>query len=121
MQYDHSITSVRFWEELGRTFHGLGRDGSIRVIVLTSALPKYFTAGLDCMLLFKILSPVSIQVVDLLFSVRHAAATLKLTSDLDPARKAREHRDTILVRQYPFFSHPCFNIRTSASKPVYLK
>lgn len=37
----------RFWEELGEVFKRLGKDGDIKVIVLASSFPKYFTAGLD--------------------------------------------------------------------------
>lgn len=38
-----------FWEELGATFDKASLDGDIKAIVLASALPKAFTAGLDCM------------------------------------------------------------------------
>ncbi|PCH33020.1 ClpP/crotonase [Wolfiporia cocos MD-104 SS10] len=39
--------SQEFWTELGHTFDKIGREPSIRVVVLASALPKAFTAGID--------------------------------------------------------------------------
>ncbi|CCO34897.1 enoyl-CoA hydratase [Rhizoctonia solani AG-1 IB] len=36
-----------FWEELGSTFDTISRDGTVRVVVLSSSNPKIFTAGLD--------------------------------------------------------------------------
>ncbi|KAG8791507.1 hypothetical protein FRC16_000387 [Serendipita sp. 398] len=36
-----------FWEELKAVFEAASKDGSVRVVVLSSALPKLFTAGLD--------------------------------------------------------------------------
>ncbi|KAI0756167.1 ClpP/crotonase [Daedaleopsis nitida] len=36
-----------FWTELGRTFDAISEDGSIRAVVLASALPKLFSAGID--------------------------------------------------------------------------
>jgi len=37
-----------FWRELGSVFGSIAKDGDVRAIVLASALPKLFTAGLDC-------------------------------------------------------------------------
>jgi enoyl-CoA hydratase/carnithine racemase len=36
-----------FWRELGSVFGSIAKDGNVRVVVLASALPKLFTAGLD--------------------------------------------------------------------------
>lgn len=36
-----------FWQELKKVFESLSKDGDVRAIVLASALPKLFTAGLD--------------------------------------------------------------------------
>lgn len=36
-----------FWRELGLVFGNIAKDGDVRVVVLASALPKLFTAGLD--------------------------------------------------------------------------
>lgn len=36
-----------FWLELKKVFEQAHRDGAVRVVVLASALPKLFTAGLD--------------------------------------------------------------------------
>ncbi|EJD50163.1 ClpP/crotonase [Auricularia subglabra TFB-10046 SS5] len=36
-----------FWLELGSTFRRIDKDGDVRVVVLASALPKLFTAGID--------------------------------------------------------------------------
>ncbi|KZV88165.1 ClpP/crotonase [Exidia glandulosa HHB12029] len=36
-----------FWLEMGAIFRKVDRDGDIRVVVLASALPKLFTAGID--------------------------------------------------------------------------
>ena len=36
-----------FWRELGSVFGSIAKDGDVRVVVLASALPKLFTAGLD--------------------------------------------------------------------------
>ncbi|GJJ08999.1 hypothetical protein Clacol_003220 [Clathrus columnatus] len=69
------VSLNRFWEELGRTFRDLGKKGDIRAIVLTSVLPKYFTAGLD---------------------LQSATSLFKPSGDIDPSRKARENRDVIL-------------------------
>ncbi|KAF8587519.1 ClpP/crotonase [Ramaria rubella] len=63
-----------FWEELGETFRDIGKDGEIRVIVLNSSFPKYFTAGLDLV----------------------ATAPSADVGSLDPARMARIYRDHIL-------------------------
>ena len=38
----------RFWTELGQLFDKISRDGGVRAVVLASAFPKVFTAGLDC-------------------------------------------------------------------------
>ncbi|KAI0353216.1 ClpP/crotonase [Trametes cingulata] len=36
-----------FWTELGRVFDGLSQEPSVRAVVLASALPKLFSAGID--------------------------------------------------------------------------
>jgi len=42
--------SIEFWRAYGRLFESLTRDGyDVRVAVLSSALPKLFTAGIDLM------------------------------------------------------------------------
>ena len=42
--------SVEFWREYGKLFDSLTRDGyDVRAAVLSSALPKLFTAGIDGM------------------------------------------------------------------------
>lgn len=38
----------RFWRELGTVFDRISADPNVRAVVLASALPKMFTAGLDC-------------------------------------------------------------------------
>lgn len=44
---------LRFWREYGALFDKLAEDPSdIRVVVLSSSLPKLFTAGLDCTSIF---------------------------------------------------------------------
>ena len=42
----------RFWTELGQLFDKISRDGGVRAVVLASAFPKVFTAGLDCTSVF---------------------------------------------------------------------
>ena len=42
------VGDCRFWTELGELFDKIGSDGAVRAVVLASALPKMFTAGLDC-------------------------------------------------------------------------
>jgi len=42
--------SIEFWRSYGKLFESLTRDGyDVRVAVLSSALPKLFTAGIDLM------------------------------------------------------------------------
>ncbi|KAI0714677.1 ClpP/crotonase [Earliella scabrosa] len=41
------VEFARMWTELGRTFDAISEDGSIRAVVLASALPKLFSAGID--------------------------------------------------------------------------
>ncbi|KAI5118346.1 hypothetical protein M0805_009149 [Coniferiporia weirii] len=36
-----------FWTELGQVFDAISEDGDVRAVVLASAIPKFFTAGLD--------------------------------------------------------------------------
>ncbi|KAI0638759.1 ClpP/crotonase [Trametes polyzona] len=36
-----------FWTELGQVFDKISKEPSVRAVVLTSALPKYFSAGID--------------------------------------------------------------------------
>lgn len=38
----------RFWLEFGRVFDDIGKDPSVRAVVLASAIPKIFSAGIDC-------------------------------------------------------------------------
>ena len=38
----------RFWTELGKIFDKFGEEPSVRAVVLASALPKLFSAGIDC-------------------------------------------------------------------------
>ncbi|KAF9559230.1 Delta2-dienoyl-CoA-isomerase [Agrocybe pediades] len=41
--------NVEFWVAYGKLFDSLVEDGyDVRAVVLTSAFPKFFTAGLDC-------------------------------------------------------------------------
>ena len=37
----------RFWSEYGRVFDKISLERDVRVVVLTSALPNMFSAGLD--------------------------------------------------------------------------
>ncbi len=37
----------RFWTELGNVFDAISNEPSIRAVVLASALPKLFCAGID--------------------------------------------------------------------------
>ncbi|PAV17738.1 enoyl- hydratase isomerase family [Pyrrhoderma noxium] len=39
--------NTAFWTELGQLFDSINTNGEIRVVVLASAMPKLFTAGLD--------------------------------------------------------------------------
>ena len=42
--------SPEFLREYGQLFDSLSRDGyDVRALVLSSAIPKVFTAGIDCM------------------------------------------------------------------------
>ncbi|KAL6305690.1 ClpP/crotonase [Sparassis latifolia] len=39
--------SDEFWQEYGRVFDAISQEHDVRVVVLTSANPKFFSAGLD--------------------------------------------------------------------------
>ncbi|KAF8675613.1 enoyl-CoA hydratase/isomerase family protein [Rhizoctonia solani] len=79
-----------FWEELGATFDKISRDGTIRSVVLSSANPKVFTAGLDL----------------------SDTGSLTNQSSLDPARQAVKFRDHILHFQ------ACISAIERCSQPV---
>ncbi|KAI0762292.1 ClpP/crotonase [Fomes fomentarius] len=64
-----------FWTELGNVFDKIGAEPTIRAVVLASALPKLFSAGIDLSAL-----PVT-------------------PSDLDPARRALQLQRVILSFQ----------------------
>ncbi|EUC59227.1 enoyl-CoA hydratase/isomerase [Rhizoctonia solani AG-3 Rhs1AP] len=66
--------SSRFWEELGSTFDKISRDGSVRVVVLSSSNSKIFTPGLD---------------------LSDTGALVNIDG-LDPARQAFKLRDHVL-------------------------
>lgn len=42
------LRSGRFWQEFGRVFDAISLETSVRAVVLASALPKLFSAGIDC-------------------------------------------------------------------------
>ena len=45
------LNVYRMWKEYGALFDKLAEDPSdVRVVVLSSSIPKHFTAGLDCTL-----------------------------------------------------------------------
>ncbi|TFK89848.1 ClpP/crotonase [Polyporus arcularius HHB13444] len=64
-----------FWTELGNVFDAISNEPSIRAVVLASALPKLFCAGIDL-------------------------AALKFTEEVDAARKALELQKTITSFQH---------------------
>ncbi|CAG7849472.1 Delta(3,5)-Delta(2,4)-dienoyl-CoA isomerase, mitochondrial; Flags: Precursor [Serendipita indica DSM 11827] len=66
-----------FWEEMQKVFEAASKDGDIRVVVLASALPQLFTAGLDL----------------------KNTGVLMNHGNLDPARHALRLREHILVFQ----------------------
>ncbi|KAL5534875.1 hypothetical protein ACEPAG_1340 [Sanghuangporus baumii] len=66
-----------FWTELGQLFDKISKDGAVRAVVLASAFPKMFTAGLD--------------LTD--------AGILQDSERIEPARKAFLLRDHILKIQ----------------------
>jgi len=43
----HALSNGRFWMELRSIMDRVSFDGAVRVIVLSSALDRFFTAGLD--------------------------------------------------------------------------
>lgn len=45
--HQNCSSTHRFWTELGRVFDNINEDGNVRAVVLSSGLPKLFTAGLD--------------------------------------------------------------------------
>lgn len=71
-------------------FQEAHRDGSVRVVVLGSALPKMFTAGLDSMFQTSHLEHHSKALVT-------DVGSLDNKSGLDPARQALVLREHILV------------------------
>lgn len=46
MLLDSSVS--RFWVEYGRVFDAISLDPGVRAVVVASALPKLFSAGIDC-------------------------------------------------------------------------
>lgn len=43
----HLFPHRRLWTDFGRTFDSIAREPSVRAVVLASALPKGFSAGID--------------------------------------------------------------------------
>lgn len=43
-----ALREYRFWTEYGRVFDNIALLPDVRAVVLASALPKLFSAGIDC-------------------------------------------------------------------------
>ncbi|KAJ8483086.1 hypothetical protein ONZ45_g14724 [Pleurotus djamor] len=70
---------ISFWTQYSQVFERISREGSdVRAVVLASANPKLFTAGLDL----------------------NATSTLNSNDSVDPARRALELREHILEFQH---------------------
>lgn len=71
-------TRISFWQQYAHVFDQISEHGSdVRAVVLSSANPKLFTAGLDL----------------------HATSTLTVDDTTDPARRALDLRKHILEFQ----------------------
>ena len=82
------------WRELKSIVKRVSASPEVRVVVLTSALERYFTAGLDCKP--SCLDCFSCSSFGLIPVTAQTAFTDE--SNLDPARKAFAVRQHILVR-----------------------
>ncbi len=40
--------STEFWEEFGLVFDKISLEPDVRAVILASALPKLFSAGIEC-------------------------------------------------------------------------
>jgi Delta3,5-Delta2,4-dienoyl-CoA isomerase len=75
----------RFWTEFGCVFDAISKDPTVRAVVLASALPKIFSAGIDCKLC--IIFRLACSSICYLHAVQGLATTAQGT-ETDPARKA---------------------------------
>ena len=91
-----------FWVAYGKLFDALMEDGyDARVLVVSSAFPKIFTAGLDCAFSNNQSIFYPVQTTDRLVLVKDAAAIGANGSDttLDSARASLQTRKTLLAFQ----------------------
>ncbi|KAJ8595362.1 Delta2-dienoyl-CoA-isomerase [Rhizopogon salebrosus TDB-379] len=78
--------TAEFWKEYGRTFDALSTHPDVRVVVLSSAFPKIFSAGLD----FESLSQLSMSNFPTLDPARRALLLRALILDIQHAVTAPE-------------------------------